>query len=947
MPGLIEAAAPAARPAALLLERGEELARIDTALAEARVGRGRLLVVEAEPGLGKTALLAAARTSASASGMRVLRARGTELEHDFAFGVVRQLFERPLVEATARERSELLAGAAGIAAGVLGLPGARTVDSPVDSSFAIQHGLYWLCANLAAGGPLCVVVDDAQWVDRPSLRFLTFLLTRLEEIGVTVLIAAPPRGTDDCTLLATVRSDSATEVIPLAPLSARAMGDLISSAFGRAPHPAFVAACMHATRGTPFLAVELVEALRSELIEPTGTAAGRVTTVGAQTLGRSLDVRLSRLPESATKLARAVAILEQTDLVTAARLAGLEPSDAADVAEHLVTAGILDPGRPLRFAHPMLRAALYQEQSASERAAGHRRAAQTLAERPRRTESVAQHLLLSHPAGDPWVVEQLSSAASAAMRAAGPESAALFLRRALEEPPAPGYQSALLLQLGLAEASAGIEGWHEHLQDAIDTAPDGIAAARAARELARALNRRQRSAEAVEVLDRAAGRLGPAHAELVCQLEAAALIAAMNDPKAAARTVERRIAFRRRMDPDSDESAELLSVAAFLAVLTNDSAAEVAALALRSLSIDDGVASESSARSMLALVWAERFDEVRPLLDSAIEAARASGDGGRLSVALATRAWLELRLGELEAAELDTRTALSMAALPAPPLYRALNTGLLVKALVDLGRLNEAEAALELVDGEARSGSMPEGVLRLARGRLHMEQGHAAEALEHYLAVGRDLQEASVVAPAFLPWRSEAALAQLALGDRAAARQLADDELALARRFGAPRALGVSLRAAGLTHGGTGGCALLREAVAAFERAGAGLERARALVDLGAMLRRGNNRVEARPYLREALDIADRLCAAGVRDAAETELRASGAKPRRRSLRGPDSLTASERRVAELAGQGLTNREIAQTLFVTARTVEGHLTNVFRKLHVESRTSLGVALTSE
>ncbi len=946
MPGLIEAAPPAVRPAALLLERGEELARIDAALGDARSGRGRLLVIEAEPGMGKTALLAAARTRAAARGVRVLRARGTELEHDFAFGIVRQLFERPLVDATGRERSELLAGAAGVAAGVLGLPGARPVESPIDASFAIQHGLYWLCANLAAGGPLCLVVDDAQWIDRPSFRFLAFLVTRLEEIGVTVLIASRPRTADDCSLFAAVRNDSATDVIPLPPLSAGAVTELLRSSFGREPHPAFVAAFMHATRGTPFLAVELVEALRDEHIEPTGTAAGRVTAVGAQTLGRSIEVRLSRLPESATRLARAVAILEQSDLVTAARLAGVEPSEGADAAELLVAAAIFDPGRPLRFAHPMLRDALYLELTASERAAGHRRAAQALAERPRRTESVAQHLLLADPSGDPWVGEQLVAAASSAMRSAGPESAALFLRRALEEPPAPSQQSALLLQLGLAEASAGIDGWHEHLQDAVETAPDGVAAAHAARELARALNRRQRSAEAVEVLDRAAGGLGSAHPELARQLEAAALIAAMNDPTAAARTAERRAAFRARTDTGTDESAEVLSVSAFIAVLTNDPAEEVAALALRSLSIGHGFASEASARSMLALVWAERFDEVRPFLDSAIEGARSAGDGGRLSVALATRAWLELRLGELEAAELDTRTALSMAALPAPPLYRALNTGLLVEALVDLGRPDDAEAALELV-AEESSGSMPEGVLRLARGRLRMEQGRAVEALEDYLAVGRDLREASVVSPAFSPWRAEAALAQLALGDRAAAQQLAEEELALARTFGAPRALGVSLRATGLAHGGVRGCALLREAVAAFEHAGAGLARARALVDLGAMLRRGNNRVEARPYLREALDTADRLGAVAVRDAAETELRASGAKPRRRSLRGPDSLTASERRVAELASRGLTNREIAQTLFVTARTVEGHLTSVFRKLHVESRMSLGAALTSE
>ena len=948
MPGVLEEAAPrAGRPRALLLERAEELARIDAALADARRGRGRLLVVEGEPGMGKTALLAAARANAAANGMRVLRARGTELEHDFSFGVVRQLFERPLADAGEQERTELLAGAAGVAADVLGLPGARPVDSQVDASFAIQHGLYWLSANLAAGSPLCIVIDDAQWIDRPSFRFLAFLLTRLEEICVTVLIATRPGDENDCAILASVTRDPASELLPLAPLSAQAVAEILNASFGRRPHPAFVAACINATGGTPFLVVDLVDALRAEQVEPSGLAAGRVATVGARTLARSIELRLSGLPESATRLARAVAILEQGDLVTAARLAGLDPSESADAAEQLVAAGLLEPGRPLRFAHPMLRTAVYLDQSASERAGGHRRAASALAERPRTTENVAQHLLLSEPAGDSWVVEQLAAAADHSLRSAGPESAAVFLRRALEEPPVASEQSALLLRLGLAESNAGLDGWSEHLHDAVDTAPDVIAGALAARELARALNRRQRFAEAVEVLDRASADLGADDEELALHLEAAALIAAMNDPKTSARTAERRAALRARAARGSGESGDLLSVAAFIAALTNEPAADVAALALRSLSVDGGYASGTFSRSTLALVWAERFAEVRPLLDEAIEQARIAGDGGRLSVAFATRAWLELRLGELEAAELDTRAALSTSGLPAPPMYRVLNTGLLVKALVDQGRLEEADDALPLVDGEGDGGSTTESVLRLARGRLRMEQGRAAEALDDFLAVGRDLTEASVISPAFLPWRSEAVLAQLALGDRTAAKELATEELALARAFGAPRALGVSLRAAGLASGGQRGIALLREAVVELERAGARLAHAQALLDLGAMLRRTNRRVEARSYLREALDAADRLGASAVRDAAETELRASGAKPRRRSLRGPDSLTVSERRVADLASQGLTNREIAQTLFVTARTVEGHLTSVFRKLHIESRTALGVALTSD
>jgi DNA-binding CsgD family transcriptional regulator len=139
---------------------------------------------------------------------------------------------------------------------------------------------------------------------------------------------------------------------------------------------------------------------------------------------------------------------------------------------------------------------------------------------------------------------------------------------------------------------------------------------------------------------------------------------------------------------------------------------------------------------------------------------------------------------------------------------------------------------------------------------------------------------------------------------------------------------------------------LLREAVDAFERCDVGLERARTLTDLGAMLRRRNRRTEAREMLREALDVAHRGSATLLAARAETELRATGARPRRVMLAGLDSLTASERRIAEYASDGLTNREIAQTLFITTRTVEGHLTSIFRKLHLSSRNELGAILAA-
>jgi DNA-binding CsgD family transcriptional regulator len=156
----------------------------------------------------------------------------------------------------------------------------------------------------------------------------------------------------------------------------------------------------------------------------------------------------------------------------------------------------------------------------------------------------------------------------------------------------------------------------------------------------------------------------------------------------------------------------------------------------------------------------------------------------------------------------------------------------------------------------------------------------------------------------------------------------------------------VALRAAGVVVGGPEGEELLREAAITLDAAGAALESARAIVDLGALLRRANRRADARELLREGLAIAHRGGAVALADQAETELRAAGAKPRRARLTGVEALTASERRVAELAAQGMTNREIAQALFVTARTVEGHLTHTFQKLDVRSREDLPGALAS-
>jgi DNA-binding CsgD family transcriptional regulator len=945
-----------------LLERSAELARIEAALGEARLGRGTFVVIEGPAGIGKTALLGAARAAAVEAEMCVLRSRGTELESEFAFGVVRQLVEPALAETSPAERAELLQAAAGVAATLLGLPGApapeASLSSTVDPSFAILHGLYWMCANLAGVKPLCMVIDDAHWADAPSLRFLAFLLTRLEELPIALIVATRPReaGTD-ADLLAAVVTDPTAEVVRIPPLTRAAVARLVETTLGGEPDPAFVDACLRATRGTPFLMRELVDALREDGIAPVAEAADDVEQIGARTVGRSILLRLRRLPEPAGQLARALAILEQGELHQAARLAGLESGDADAAAELLVDAGILEPGRPLTFTHPIVLSGLYSELSGAERAQGHRDAALLLEEQPGSEERVAQHLLASAPAADAWSVDRLVEAARTASCAGAPESAVNYLVRALAEPPRQDRRSSILLALGIAELRAGLPDWRSHLEGAVESASDDETRVDAAIVLGVALSRAHCPDDAVEVLDRTKASLDPAAEERGVVLDAVAAGVELINAVPPGTSGRRRLA-RGRADTDESAPPELLAVAAFIAVVTNEPAAAGAQLALRSLAVGRGLLAAAPRRPWLsqatwfaqtavALLVAERYDDVRPLLDESIAKARTSGDSGTLAIGLALRGWLALRVGDLAAAEVDTRTALAAPELRAPMLFRVLNAGVLAGALLEQGELGAAEEVLHPLEAQIESDSLTAAVLRIARGRLRVAQGRFDDGLADFLGIGLLTDRAGVTCPGYLSWRSDAALAHLALAEREPAMRLATEELELARAFGAPRALGVAERAAALVSGGDRGATFLREAVGELERGDARLERARALADLGAMLRRRNRRTEAREFLREGLDAAHRIGARPLAERAEIELRASGGRPRRVVLSGLDSLTASERRIAELAGQGLSNREIAQTLFVTNRTVEGHLTNVFRKLRLDSRTKLNAALSDE
>ncbi len=343
-----------------------------------------------------------------------------------------------------------------------------------------------------------------------------------------------------------------------------------------------------------------------------------------------------------------------------------------------------------------------------------------------------------------------------------------------------------------------------------------------------------------------------------------------------------------------------------------------------------------------AVLAAADLDEALHPYEEAVAAAHRSGSVLALAEAKGSHLDAFLWRGELAEAETECRQAVDACEAWGSPWTYPI--AFLADALMEQGRLDDAAAALARARSQPRPESGSLVFLLDSRARLSILRGDVAGGLDQLRGVGRLYEAVGGQNPAMVAWRSQAALASLRLGDRDEARRLAAEELALARAWGAPRALSAALRTVGLVEGGRTGLVLLEEAVDAVADSPARLEHAKARTELGAALHRANRRSEARVHLRRALELATLCGATPLAARAESELRATGARPRRIALRGVESLTPRERRVAELAAEGPTNREIAQALFVTQRTVEVHLTSVYRKLDIDSRSQLAAAL---
>lgn len=930
----------------VLLERERELETLRDGVDRACAGEGTLLLIEGPAGAGKTVLARETRAVAEQARMMTLEARGSELEQPFAFGVVRQLLEPVISKEPAQ--TELFAGAAGPAARLFE-PGERR---PLDAAagFEALHSLYWLVVNMADRAPVLILVDDCQWADRDSLRFLAYLAQRIEGLPVTMLLTGrPPDAGEDEAGALWVQLASRPDAAALypRPLSQSAAVALARERLGADAAEAFCRACHTATGGNPLFMRELLRALAAAEVVPSAAAASAVQDVGPAVVSRFVLHRLAALGPAATELARAVAVLgDDSEPLLAGRMSGLSQDDAREAADALVRADIFLPAERLGFVHPIVRAALYEDLAPGERQARHAAAAEALAREGASAERVTAHLLLTPPTGDQQRVGTLGSAATAAAHRGAPRAAATYLRRALAESPAEQDRGEILADLGWHEvATMQFEAADEHLRAALASGATLATRANAASSLGRCaiVSGGRSAAAAADAVSSLAGELWPADPGRSLELGSELLIVTGSvpglRPGLAARLREFRDLARGR--PDFEAVARIVSAQEQLLQGGPASACTNEVRAALMAGLPPSAQNTAGLTALVTLIVGERYELADRLLEAALERARQEGHATRQGILHAMHAASALAQGSLDDAQVEAETGLLL--VEHPHFIAQLLVALAMTVQIERGALDAAAALART--GEAM-GITEERTYVLefltARGRLQIAQGQLEEGVEDLLWCSQRLEARAVRWPS--TWRAYAAPALASLGDKQRATKLARDQMAAARRFGAPGALGMSLRTAALAIGGDERVALLREAVAVLEGSSARLELAHALADLGAELSRSGRRTEGRDAQRRAINLARQCGAVALAESATAGLHAGPGRRARIELTGPSALTAAERRVCRQVAEGQTNREVAQALFVTEKTIERHLSSAYQKLGIRSRFQLASAI---
>jgi DNA-binding CsgD family transcriptional regulator len=914
-----------------LLERAAELSALGSALESVCDGAGRVVLVDGPAGIGKTALLDECARSANDMGLLVLRAQGDPVGMQSSFALVRELLQPRLQVAG----DSMFEGAAAFARPVFELAGDGRA-SERDAGVAL-HGLYWLVAGLAERAPLVLLIDDSHWIDQASARFVSYLGVRLDSLRVMMVLAARSgEGRAPAEL-------GAGMLLRPAPLSEDAASELVRSVLGARADVEFCRSCHHATGGNPFYLRALTAAIAADGARPTAALAVRVRELGVESVVRSVLVRLARLGSDSERLAQALSILApRSQLRLVAEVAGLDRAAAAAAADALRGADLLEPERALAFTHPIVREAVRSDLPGSRQADLHGRAARLLAAEGASSDSVAAHLLAAEPFGERWVVDSLRKAAREAMSRGAHVAAVTYLRRALDEPPAPDQRLDVLVETGIAETGLPTTEFAT-LREALAMATEPGRRAEIALRLASALASVMRvvaSSEVLEEIAAAADTLAPDLADRIHALVVACGVQDLSAPARMKPLVDRQLV--RASRAESIHPALLVALAG-TQIAAGEPAAGAAEPLLRAFA--DKRLLETPAlygAGCIVLTYIDQLEVAGRAADAALAVAQGIGSPLAFMSASNWRAMVDYRAGDLVAGEDHARGAREIAIESGAPLF-ALTT--LVRILRDRG---DVRGAAQLLEGahppEPGASTWQNAVLLAEIGQVKLALGELEEGLRLLVEADRRMRASGWSLSVMTNWAPAAAHALARLGRWDEAHALASRELAEARTFGAPRRLGIALSLCGGLDRGEPGLVWLREAVSLLESSPAKLECARALLNLGIGLRERGRREQAREPLWRAVELGGVCGADELVEQAHVELIASGARPRRTALSGPAALTPAELRAAKMAADGLTNRQIAQGLFVSTKTIESQLSQAYAKLGIRGRADVAEAL---
>ncbi len=901
------------RPAPRLPGREPELSRLTSLFPAALGGRAASAVLVGEFGMGKSATLHTVATLAADAGFTVAIATGSRLESHLPGGLARQLADALSAPGTPR-------------------PSATELCGPAGESEALEL-FFGLVREAAGRGPLFLGIDNVHLADAWSMRCLAYIRNRVLDLPVLIVLTAltghPPH--HDVALLEMAGCTPAS--ITLNGLGDAAAAEILGLAPGE-----LATACREATGGNPYL----LQALRPRLLP-----GADPHELGSSLIGQVLHTRMQEFPHAAEILHAAAILGEDAGFDLLAQLAGVDELDALQAIDTMVRLHVLTNSNQPVLTYSFVRNSLLKDMPQTTRAVNHGRAAKLLSETGAPVERVAAHLLEATSIRIPWGVDVLRLSARDAVFSGRPELAARHLRRALAERLSSGRRVAVLLQLAHAEFQVDPPAAAKRVREAVDTIGNRETAAVIATAMLLSLCGGQDARLGISAAGQIAARLDAGGPDAVWPLLCVTYLAEAGSrlgPPPEFRDFEEQWA--PLTDPAAQRSRSALL--ALDAVRSGESAQDALGHFADALSGDDSELFEQ--HYFFTLATAVLADEPAHVdrLCRALDVEREPWDVHVPHGALPTLArGIALQAsGDLQRASVHFESLLrrfdergGTTTCPVGVLCAAK----LVECWVDLGRFEAATSLLDRMDFVASQGLFTHTYLLYARGRLRVATGYTRFGFEDLLSCGRRLAHHGMRFPGFVPWRAHAARAALALGQADDAARLAEEDSTAAARWGAARPLGTALTTLGLVREDDEAERALTKAITTLRTSPARLQLATALTELGSLQARHGQSEKAIETLRQAVELSEHCGARPLARRAAEELRSS-----RRALTpakdNEHGLTRQENRIAVMAAQGLTNREIATALHLTRRTVELHLSGAYRKLGIPGRAELGGAL---